>query len=960
MCKNFSLLFFCMLSFVPCAFSQKVLEGRVLDYYTNQVYLDTLTQVYLLTPDSIVVEQGFVGPEYNEKLKKDDVKYYIEIRQEGNYIVKCENPNCETTCYPISIKFHKREDFIEGKDFRLKKKISKTIDLQEVSVNATMLKFCFSGDTLVFSADFFVTQYGLVLNDILQKLPGISMGPGYELYSNGRKIDEVLLNGKDFFNNDRETLIENMPAYMIKNIKVYEHSDSLELLKKMNRRPPLALDIRLKKGYNSAILGNIDIGTGTDSRYYGRLFSMKIHDLYHWTAFAVSNNTNHNEQIDHNGQLYNMDEGTGDKRFHIAGLNYNVDSPSDVYKIDGKFRIQGSNEKGMYRQLDDVFLSGGDAYTLKSQNTEARNFSLQTNHTFDLFPRRRYNLTISPSLVYVRSKSNIDMAQLSSSANIAEIVGTNWADSIRSSKLSQKLLMYGINRVLNKQYTPTYSTQIQLNVNQLYNVPHTPEFIGLELSGLYTSQSTEKFEHYGIDYINRVQIKNTFKNLYQNNAIKNLQWSAKASYKTLLNDRHNFGVDINFVHAYSDVDKNCYNLAALSGWGTNTEDELGMLPSQQSLLETIERGNSYQYRENMNNYTFSIHYSLEWNEHTIQVVFPLSIQRKTLDFYQDMNNQIVERQMFSPDLSLKLMKWMHGSTGTSYTFNFTLSNSMPALFNLVKQRSDTYEVHLSQGNQELKNSVNYKMSGTYTWRPVPMHNHAVSASYNYYKDKVGTALFYDREQGKYLYTPRNINGNQDASIVLTNSFYLDKSYKHKLSNNVSFTYIKSVDYCGTSKAEYNSESTVYNSILSEKMEYQFLSRNTKYMGVVAPYFTFHRSSSRRLGFETINACMFGLQISTRIELPASFRFTSELKSESRRGYRDGSMNDNEIIWNMGLTKSFKKNITLSLNAVDVLGQRNNIYKVVTAQGTSESVSNTLKRHIMLHFIWQFNNRRVQK
>ncbi len=70
------------------------------------------------------------------------------------------------------------------------------------------------------------------------------------------------------------------------------------------------------------------------------------------------------------------------------------------------------------------------------------------------------------------------------------------------------------------------------------------------------------------------------------------------------------------------------------------------------------------------------------------------------------------------------------------------------------------------------------------------------------------------------------------------------------------------------------------------------------------------------------------------------------------------MNDNELIWNMGLTKSSKNNITLSLNAVDVLGQRKNIYKVVTAQGTSESVRNVLGRHVMFHFIWQFSRKKI--
>ena len=958
--KKLLYLFLCMMFFTKASYAQKLLKGRIIDYYTNQAYQDTLTQVFLLTSDSTTVDSGYVGPEGNIKTGKTEIKYYFQVEREGDYIIKCTNPNCETAYYPLSIKFYKREDEIEGKDIRLKKKISKSLDLPEVLVEATKLKFYFSNDTLVYNAETFATQYGFVLNDLLRKMPGISVGPNYEIYSNGRKVDELLLNGKNFFNGDRETLIENLPAYMIKNIKIYEHVDSLELLKSLDKQPPLALDIKLKKGYNSTTVGNVDLGIGTDDRYYGRLFGMRIHDLYRWTAYAVSNNTNHNEQIDHNGQLYNMDDGTGDKKFHVAGVNYNVDSPSEAYRVEGKFRIQGSDEKQTYRQVYDAFLSDGDAYTFTSRNTKARNFSVQTSHTFDLFPRKKYNLTITPAFVHVRSKGDVDIALLNANENIANVVGGNWADSIRTKTLGENLLMYGVNRVLNKKYTPTHSTQMSLNVNQTYNIPHTPDMIGLELTGLYTTLSTDTYETFGIDYIASSQNANKWKNLFTDNGIKNYQWSAKASYTTLLKKIHTIDVHVNFAHETSHVDKDCYNLASLSGWGMDTEYELGMLPTKQALLGTIERNNSYSYREHLNKYTLGINYALQFHGHTFEVSVPLSLQRRNLDFYQRDNEQVVTRRMFSPDITIKLRKWMSGNTGSSYSLNFSTKKSMPALFNLVNQRNDIYEVAVTQGNENLKNTTSYTLNGSYNWRPVLMHSHAISVSYNYYRNKVATAIYYDKTNGKYLYTPRNINGNQDFSAILNNSFYLDKSYKHKLSNVLSYTYIQSVDFSGASEKEYENKSTVHNSVVSEKLEYMFTSRNTKCIGTIAPYLTFHRSVSQRLGFESINAFLYGLQASARIELPASIRFNTELRSESRRGYNDHSMNDNELIWNIGLTKSFRNNITLSLNAVDILGQRKNIYKVVTAQATTESVSNVLRRHVMFHFIWQFSSKKTKK
>lgn len=130
-----------------------------------------------------------------------------------------------------------------------------------------------------------------------------------------------------------------------------------------------------------------------------------------------------------------------------------------------------------------------------------------------------------------------------------------------------------------------------------------------------------------------------------------------------------------------------------------------------------------------------------------------------------------------------------------------------------------------------------------------MHSHMITVTYNYYSNKIGTAIYYDKTNGKYLYTPTNINGNQDFSAIMNSSFYLDKSYKHKLSNVLSYTYIRSVDFSGASEKEYENKSSVDNSVISEKLEYMFTSRNTKCIGTVAPYLTFHRSTSENLGFE---------------------------------------------------------------------------------------------------------------
>ena len=201
-----------------------------------------------------------------------------------------------------------------------------------------------------------------------------------------------------------------------------------------------------------------------------------------------------------------------------------------------------------------------------------------------------------------------------------------------------------------------------------------------------------------------------------------------------------------------------------------------------------------------------------------------------------------------------------------------------------------------------------------------------------------------------------MDGNQNFRVELSNAVYLTKDNKHKLSNKLSYSHIKSVDFSGTSLAEVAQKSTVHNNVISEELTYSFSSRNTKYRGSIAPNIDYHRSTSNREGFETINAYVYGVKVSGQIELPWSIRMNTELRSVSRRGYAYDEMNDDEVIWNMGVTKSFKNNITLSLNVVDLLNQHKNVYRVVNAQGRMESVSNVLRSYAMLHFVWQFSKK----
>lgn len=114
----------------------------------------------------------------------------------------------------------KREYSRELKPVLLKR--MKQIDLDEVTVTATKVKFYNKGDTLVYNADAFQLAEGSMLDALIRQLPGAELRDNGQIFVNGRFVEDLLLNGKDFFKGNNQIMLDNLPTYLVKDVKVYD------------------------------------------------------------------------------------------------------------------------------------------------------------------------------------------------------------------------------------------------------------------------------------------------------------------------------------------------------------------------------------------------------------------------------------------------------------------------------------------------------------------------------------------------------------------------------------------------------------------------------------------------------------------------------------------------------------------------------------------------------------------
>ena len=73
------------------------------------------------------------------------------------------------------------------------------------------------------------------------------------------------------------------------------------------------------------------------------------------------------------------------------------------------------------------------------------------------------------------------------------------------------------------------------------------------------------------------------------------------------------------------------------------------------------------------------------------------------------------------------------------------------------------------------------------------------------------------------------------------------------------------------------------------------------------------------------------------------------------------MNTDNLIWNTRLSYTMLKGrLTWMLDGFDLLGQLDNVTRVVNAQGRIETYANVLPRYTLLHVVYRFNKQPKKK
>ncbi|PZR24040.1 MAG: hypothetical protein DI535_22860 [Citrobacter freundii] len=166
-------------------------------------------------------------------------------------------------------------------------------EMEEVLMVAERPPVVFRKDTIEFNATAFKTLPTALVEDLLKKFPGVDVDKEGNITVNGRKVNKMLVEGKEFFGTDPKVASKNLPANLIDKVQVTDDKEELA------RNPDLTagevgqiINLKLKKAVKKGWFGKLYAGAGTDDRYEGGGIVNLFRDTLQVSLLGYSNNLN--------------------------------------------------------------------------------------------------------------------------------------------------------------------------------------------------------------------------------------------------------------------------------------------------------------------------------------------------------------------------------------------------------------------------------------------------------------------------------------------------------------------------------------------------------------------------------------------------------------------------------------------------------------------------------------------
>lgn len=202
--------------------------------------------------------------------------------------------SCEDT---LQIKMHHFACFdtffnfkVTGQDTTLNTIMKCNNVLPPIEIKDRKIGMVFKGDTIQYDLGIFSDGSERTLGDILQKLPGITVNEHGQIEYKGKRVDGLLIEGKDIMNNQHKLATESLPYKDILSIQIIEKYQPFSLKVFQGMNDGVALNVQLKETSKSKLKGSLEGNAGYSLKQESKISLFNIGSSEASTNFFRSNN----------------------------------------------------------------------------------------------------------------------------------------------------------------------------------------------------------------------------------------------------------------------------------------------------------------------------------------------------------------------------------------------------------------------------------------------------------------------------------------------------------------------------------------------------------------------------------------------------------------------------------------------------------------------------------------------
>lgn len=957
--KRLLFLLLCAVSISLQAQEYSQLSGRIIDAFTGES-LDSV-QVNILTQDSVPVAQ--FTTRYQIFLNR------IEPPINGTFIFKFSKEGYQNLYKKIRIRYIKNRKYAYSLGY-IKMDKKNLIHMKEVSVNATMIRMVYKGDTLIYNAAAFKTAQGSMLDRLIAMLPGFELHPNGQIFVNGRQVSSLLINGEDFFKGTPSVALNNLPAYMVDKVKVYERMSNrdkaLGVDKSRYAQLPLVVDVNLKKEYSIGWIANATAGYGTDNHYAGKAFALRFSPRTRWATYATANDVYAGDyySMDGNWQSPNYKHNIG--KTIEGGTDLLLTHPENKYKINANASAKYTDFFADTKTSSTYFLQPDNVYKRQNSESQSRNVSTNLKANMEFNPKTGYFITFNPYLSYNRNKSDYTSRSADFNTELWENYLGEALDSVfqnpGAGRYHDALItaLKTDNHTRGESYYGGGDFSIQhrfANIPDIITFDGKARFDGSNNNQLYWMSTGKPFLNPTEQDQFRYQNWNSY--LYQFGASYDYSFSYK-NIGYVLTPRYHYKQTYNSDH------RPLYELA-----GSLYEDwDLDKLAStKDQLVQQMDLQNSYDlknwqrvHREELG---FGV-WSNPMNNHfkfTFNFNLPLEQVYERAHYQRDQTDTVMIRRktFFTPEVSLDFQAGDRNTTWRGYNINYKFSQeAAPIQYSMDYQdHSDPLVVRL--GNSNLKDKKTHSVVLNYYVNKKKLNSFLnVHFYYDLWKNLLCQSMTYNGQTGVRTYRPEVINGNWQTRL---NVYYMrpfQKNKKWRMTSQSYGSYRNSVDMLQTEASANSVRSNVRTTYISENLTFNYgkYGKLNRYLSLTAGANLNH---SEGKNFQTLNAWNFSYGVGGFVDLPWSINLQSYLTMYSRRGFSDKQFNTDDLLWNIKANKAVMNgNLIFELEAYDLLNQLSGTQYFINAQMQQEKYESVLNRFVLFKVIWKLNREPKKK